>query len=132
MGQPLAPKNACSYADLAMGVIDKKARSGTIKPNLWWRYRDDIFDLSTQGLSKLIDFTQFINSLYPTIKFTLVHSPRSLIIIQHIDTPPKYGHKTHDVRRFTGRMSNDGCNFRILKEVKMTAACNFILWEKNA
>lgn len=80
-GTAMGPKNACSYADLAMGVIDKKAMSGTIKPNLWWRYRDDIFDLWTQGHSKLIDFTQFINSLYPTIKFTLVHSPTSLNVL---------------------------------------------------
>ena len=74
----MGPKNACSYADLAMGVIDKKARSGSIKPNLWWRYSDNIFDLWTQGLSKLIDFMQFINFLYPTIinylpLFTLLH-----------------------------------------------------------
>jgi len=41
----MGPKNACSYADLAMGIIDKKAKLGEIKPNLWWRYRDDIFDL---------------------------------------------------------------------------------------
>ena len=42
----MGPKNACSYADLAMGEIDLKAKfSGPIKPSLWWRYRDDIFDL---------------------------------------------------------------------------------------
>ena len=39
----MGPKNSCSYADLAMGVIDQKAKSGTIKPRLWWHYRDDIF-----------------------------------------------------------------------------------------
>ena len=44
-GTAKGPKNACSYADLAMGIIDQKAMSGNIKPNLWWRYRDDIFDL---------------------------------------------------------------------------------------
>ena len=80
-GTAMGPKNACSYADIAMGVIDKKAKSGTIKPNLWWRYRDDIFDLWTQGQSKLIEFTEFINSLYPTIKFTLVYSPTSLNVL---------------------------------------------------
>ena len=80
-GTAMGPKNACSYADVAMGVIDKKAKSGIIKPNLWWRYRDDIFDLWTQGHSKLIEFTEFINSLYPTIKFTLVHSPTSLNVL---------------------------------------------------
>ena len=70
MGQ----KNACSYADLAMGlIIDQKAMSGT---NLWWSYRDHIFDLWTLGHAKLPEFMQFINSLYPTIKFTLLlHSP---------------------------------------------------------
>ena len=31
--------------------------------------------------TKLLEFTQFINSLYPTIKFTLVHSPTSLDVL---------------------------------------------------
>ena len=45
-GTAMGPKNACSYADLAMGEIDHKAKfCGPIKPALWWRYRDDIFDL---------------------------------------------------------------------------------------
>ena len=43
--QYLGPKNACSYVDLAMAIIDKRTKSGEIKPNLWWRYRDDIFPL---------------------------------------------------------------------------------------
>ena len=63
-------------------VIDKSdydsKMKGEIKPNLWWRYRDDIFDLWTQGPVKLNEFTEFINSLYPTIKFALVSSPISL------------------------------------------------------
>ena len=76
----MGPKNACSYADLPMGILDIRAKSGEIKPNLW-RYRDDIFDLWTQGLVKLHEFTNFINSLYPTIKFTLVSSPNSLNVL---------------------------------------------------
>ena len=80
-GMAMGPKNACSYADLAMGVIDQKAKSGTIKPRLWWRYRDDIFDLWTQGATKLNDFTDFINALYPTIKFTVVSSETSLNVL---------------------------------------------------
>ena len=43
------------------------------------------------------------------------------IIIQHIDTLSKYGHKTHDVCQ-----STDIYNFVFLREVKMTTACNFI------
>ena len=45
-GTALGPKNACSYADLAMSEIDHKAKfCGPIKPAQWSRYRDDIFDL---------------------------------------------------------------------------------------
>ena len=72
-GTAMGPKNACSYADIAMGEIDLKAKfSRPIKPSLWWRYRDDVFDLWQQGLPVLHQFTDYINSLYPTIKFELV------------------------------------------------------------
>jgi len=37
-GTAMGPQNATSYADLAMGIIDKRATSGEIRPNLWWRY----------------------------------------------------------------------------------------------
>ena len=79
----MGPKNACSYADLAMGVIDHKAKfEGTIKPMLWLRYRDDIFDLWTQGVEKLLEFTNYINSLYHTIKLEeLVYSENSLNVL---------------------------------------------------
>ena len=43
-GTAMGPKNACSYADLAMGVIDHKAKfEGTIKAMLWLRYIGMIF-----------------------------------------------------------------------------------------
>lgn len=81
-GTAMGPKNACSYADLAMGLIDEKAKlEGSLKPLLWWRYRDDIFDLWTQGLPKLLEFTDYINSLYPTIKFELVYSDSFLHVL---------------------------------------------------
>ena len=42
----MGPKNACSYADLAMGLIDEKAKfGGAMKALLWWRYGDDVFDV---------------------------------------------------------------------------------------
>ena len=66
----MGPKYAFSYADLAMGETDHKAKfCGLIKPSQWWRYRDDIFDLWQQGRSALDSFTEYINSLYPTIEF---------------------------------------------------------------
>ncbi|CAB4042034.1 Hypothetical predicted protein, partial [Paramuricea clavata] len=81
-GIAMGPKNACSYADIAMGEIDRLAKtSGNIKPELWWRYRDDIIDVWKQGLPKLLEFTDFINSLYPTIKFELVYSETELNVL---------------------------------------------------
>lgn len=78
----MGPKNTCSYADLAIGIIDEKAKSGgSCKPMLWWRYRDDIFDIWTQGLPKLLEFTDYINGLYPTIKFELVYSDSHLNVL---------------------------------------------------
>ena len=56
-----------------MGEIYVKAKFlGPIKPSLWCRYLDDVFDLWQQGLPALRQFTDYINSLYPTIKFELV------------------------------------------------------------
>ena len=87
-GTAMGPKNACSYADLAMGIIDEKAKlEGNLKPMLWWRYRDDIFDLWTQGLPKLLEFTDYINSLYPTIKFELVYSDSFFACFRSYITP---------------------------------------------
>ena len=81
-GTAMGPKNACSYADLAMGEIDHKAKfCGPIRPSQWWRYRDDIFYLWQQGLSALNSFTDYINSLYPTIKFELVFSENKLNVL---------------------------------------------------
>ena len=54
---------------------------GGIKPKLWWRYRDYVFTLWTQGESKLLEFTNYINSLCPTIKFKLVYSGESFNVL---------------------------------------------------
>ena len=70
-GTAMGPKNACSYADLAMGIIDERAKSGEFKPNLWWRYRDDIFDLWTQGTAKLLEFSLLISSIRYTPQLNL-------------------------------------------------------------
>ena len=72
----MGPKNACSCADLAMGIIGMKAMSGNIEPNLWWRYKDDILDLWTTRHAKILEFTQYINSLYQIYPCTLSHITR--------------------------------------------------------
>ena len=78
----MGPKNVCSYADLAMRLIDEKAKfEGAMKPMLWWRYRDDVCNVWTHGLPKLLEFTEYINSLFPTIKFELVYSEYTLNVL---------------------------------------------------
>ena len=69
-GTAMEPKNACSYADLAMGEIDHKAKfCGPIKPAQWWRYRDNIFDLWQQGVPALVAFTQYIKLTSSTLPY---------------------------------------------------------------
>ena len=80
----MGPKNGCSYADVAMGEITHKAKHcGPIKSSQWWRYmyRDEIFDLWQQGLAPLNSFPEYINSLYPTIKFEMVYSESKLYVV---------------------------------------------------
>ena len=88
-GTAMGPRNACSYADLAMGHIDHLAKTGgDIHPTFWWRYRDDIIDIWLHGQDKLLKFTEYINSLYPTIKFELVVSHNQLNVLDltlHLD-----------------------------------------------
>ena len=40
------------------------------KPNVWWRYIDDIFFMWEHGEELLKEFINKINSFHPTIKFT--------------------------------------------------------------
>ena len=49
MGWSWDLKMLVASPNLAMGTIDKKAMSENTKRNLWWRYRNDIFDLWTIG-----------------------------------------------------------------------------------
>ncbi len=78
-GTAMGPHDACSYADLAMGEIDSKATNGyKIKPQIWWRFRDDIFSFWEYGEDALLEFLSFLNNIYPTIKFTVNFSKDSI------------------------------------------------------
>ena len=48
------------------------------KPYLWWWYTDDIFFLWEHGENKLKSFTDKINKVHPTIKFTTEWSKTSI------------------------------------------------------
>ena len=49
-------------------------QNSQFKPSLWLQYFDEIFDIWTQGSQKLKELFNCINSLHPTIKFTMDYS----------------------------------------------------------
>ena len=79
----MGPHNACSYADIAMHTLDLIINNNPeFVILLWCRFRDDIFSPWHTGLEKLLRFTDWINTLHPRIKFTLVYT-----IVNEYDNP---------------------------------------------
>ena len=71
-GTAIGPKNACSYADISVSNIDEKVFCGDdIEPLCWGKYRDDIFSLWNQSVENFMEFTNYLSSICPTIKFTV-------------------------------------------------------------
>ena len=59
-------------ANLFMEEFEKKAlATSTLKPGFWLRYVDDTLSSWAHGLENLHRFLEHINSLHPSIKFTL-------------------------------------------------------------
>ena len=77
-GTGMGPKNSCPYADNSVDYIDQKIHSEDegpeCKPVSWSRFRDDIYTPWIYGLQALIIFFEWLNTLHPTIKFTMNHS----------------------------------------------------------
>ena len=68
MGSPLSPV----MANLFMEEFEKKAlATSTLKSGFWFRYVDDTLSSWAHGLENLHRFLEHINSLHPSIKFTL-------------------------------------------------------------
>ena len=59
---------SCSYSDIAMERYDKHAISETIKPLVWFRFRDDIFIVWTRSDQELTNFVSIMNNVDPTKK----------------------------------------------------------------
>ena len=76
MGSPLSP----IIANIFMEFFEEAAiESATLKPSFWIRYVDDTFTLWPHGEATLHEFLNHLNSLRPTIKFTMeVESENSL------------------------------------------------------
>ena len=72
--------NACSYADLAMTEIDHKIlddydrSKDLVFPPDWSRFR---FSPWFGSHDDLAHFTDWLNSLSPSIKFTVIYSDKS-------------------------------------------------------
>ncbi len=67
MGTRMGP----SYANIFLGYLEKKLSLTSVrKPELYLRYIDDIFGLTTMKKSELTSFIQVMESLHPAISFT--------------------------------------------------------------
>ena len=74
-GTAMGAPNSCSYADLATAPIDDmvyEAQKDTF-PEIfvYYKFRDDVFNLWAGDVYRIDDFLDFLNSLDDTIKFTL-------------------------------------------------------------
>ena len=71
MGNPCAPPIAILFLDrFERQALERAA----VKPSFLVRYIDDYAGLWTHGEEALHDFLAYLNSLHPTVKFTLDHS----------------------------------------------------------
>ena len=78
-GTAMGTKMAPSFARLFLGIFETNALSNApFHPHTWWRYLDDIFMIWTEGLDHLKIFVDYLNNVYPTIKFTSNHSLTNL------------------------------------------------------
>ncbi|XP_053391365.1 uncharacterized protein LOC128554143 [Mercenaria mercenaria] len=67
MGSPMAP----SFASLFMGKLEQSFLSSCeLKPDVWFRFLDDIFMLWSHSLDELKKFIELLNTVHPMIKFT--------------------------------------------------------------
>ena len=86
----MGPHNACSYADLAMTTIDHKILDTNNRPNDiifppdWSRFRDDCFSPWFGGIPALLEFTEWLNSLSDSIKFTVKYSEVQLVVLDRL------------------------------------------------
>ena len=60
-----------SYANIYLTEWDQAIQRHSHPPALWLRYIDDVFGIWTHGEELLLEFRDFVNSIYPTINVTL-------------------------------------------------------------
>ena len=78
MGSKCAPSVACTFMGDFERIHIHSLPPDTPKPLIWLRFIDDIFAIWTDGIETLTDFTAWLNSRHPNIKFTCSHSDTSV------------------------------------------------------
>ena len=70
-GTAIGNKFAPPYSVVFIAELEEEVlREAELKPDLWWRYIDDIFFIWEHGEEKLKEFIDVLNKKHPTIKFT--------------------------------------------------------------
>ena len=83
----MGPHNACSYADLSMTAIDRRILDVDNRPDDalfppdWSRFCDDCFSTWYESVPSLLKFTEWLNSLSNSIKFTVKYSEVQLEVL---------------------------------------------------
>ena len=67
-----------SYASIIMGSLERRILGVNNRPNIRWRYIDDMFVIWPFGKGCLINFINQINNMHPTIKLTAEWSNTSV------------------------------------------------------
>ena len=71
LGAAIGTKFAPVVAHMFMTVLERKMLAeSSLKPWMWWIFLDDVFFIRTYGKEKLLQFFDYINSYYQTIKYT--------------------------------------------------------------
>ena len=78
-GTAIGTKFAPPYSTLFMVELEEEILEKVDnKPNLWWRYIDDIFFIWKHGEEKLRNSGETLNEIHLTIKFTAEWSQKSI------------------------------------------------------
>ena len=95
----MGPHNACSYADLAMTTNDRRILdinnwpyNVLFSPN-WSTFRDDCFSIWFESVASLLKFTEWLNSLSNSIKFTVKYSEVQLEVFHTLLFIVNKGHR---------------------------------------
>jgi len=84
LGMSMGRKFAPSAADIYLIEFDEKAAHGFhIKPEMYFRFLDDVFGLWPGSLEQLREFEDFLNNLIPDIHITITARHK---LIEYLDT----------------------------------------------